>query len=134
MPAFLRADQLDGQVVCIDGARLDIHRILVEPTADAGRLARLADVLLRSLSYPDRVSDLTLMLSGLSAPSVHQLSMSLPLVGTFQWHNPQEDAAEAHLARLAVRYGPGCFRRSALVDPENRLAGKRFVMVDYSNE
>ena len=124
-PALLRAGQLDVQVICADGTPLDARRILAEPTADAGRLARLAEALLRPLSYPDRVSDLTLTLSGLSAPSLHQLSM---------WHNPQEDAAEAHLARLAARYGPGCFRRSALVDPENRLAGKRFVMVDYSNE
>ena len=122
-PALLRAGQLDVQVICADGTPLDARRILAEPTADASRLARLAEALLRPLSYPDRVSDLTLTLSGLSAPSLHQLSI---------WHNPQEDAAEAHLARLAERYGPHCFQRAALVDPEHRLAARRFVQVDFT--
>ncbi len=122
-PALLRGGQFDVQMICADGTPLDAHRILAEPTADASRLARLAEALLRPLSYPDRVSDLTLTLSGLSVPSVHQLSI---------WHNSREDAAEAHLARLAKRYGPHCFQRAALVDPEHRLAARRFIQVDFA--
>ncbi|MFZ2358500.1 MAG: hypothetical protein WA040_04080, partial [Anaerolineae bacterium] len=78
--------------------------------------------LLRPLPYSDRIEALAVTLSDLSAPSLHQLSL---------WHDPQEQAAEAHLRRLAARYGPGCFQRSALVAPEHRLAGRRYVMVDW---
>jgi DNA polymerase-4 len=133
-PVFLRASQLDVRAACADGAAFDARRVLAEPTADAGRLARLAEVLLRSFSYPDRVSDLTLALSGLSAPSLHQLTLFVSPDGTSRWRTAQEEEAEAHLERLAARYGPTCFRRSVLVDPNNRLAGKRFVMIDYLSE
>lgn len=133
-PVFLRASQLDVQAVCADGAVLDDRRLLAEPTADAGRLARLAEAIIRSLSYPDRVSDLTLTLSGLSAPSLHQLTLFFSPDGTARWRTAQEKEAEAHLDRLVARYGPGCFRRGVLVDPNNRLAGKRFVMTDYLSD
>jgi nucleotidyltransferase/DNA polymerase involved in DNA repair len=125
-PAFLRASQLGVQIACANGAVLDARRILVEPTADAGRLGRLAEVVLRSLSYPDRVSDLTLALGGLSAPSLHQLSLFVS-----PGSNSQAEAAEAHLARLAERYGPHCFQRAILVDPKHRLAARRYTMIGY---
>lgn len=120
VPAFLRAGLVHLLVTCANGAPLVAQRILAEPTADAGRLGRLAEALLRPLPYADQVSELALTLGDLSAPSLHQLSL---------WHSPQAVAAEAHLARLAVRYGPGCFRRGILVDPDHRLAGRRYVMV-----
>ncbi|MEA3336950.1 MAG: hypothetical protein U9R25_13645 [Chloroflexota bacterium] len=119
---FLRAGQLDLQVTCVDGASLVSGRRLAEPTADAGRLTRLSETLLGGLSYHDPVSDLVLTLSNLTSPSVHQLSL---------WSNSQEMEADAHLARLAVRYGRHCFRRAVLVDPENRLAAKRFVLTEW---
>jgi hypothetical protein len=125
-PAFLRANQLGVQIACANGAVLDARRILAEPTADAGRLGRLAEVVLRSLPYPDRVSDLTLALGGLSAPSLHQLSLFIS-----PGSNPQEDAAEAHLTRLVERYGPHCFRRAILIDRNHRLAARRFVQLDW---
>lgn len=125
-PAYLRASQLDVQVGCTNGATLEARRILAEPTAGAGRLHRLAEVLVRSLSYPDRVSDLTLTLSGLSAPSLHQLSLFLSPGG-----NPRDEAAEAHLAHLAERYGRHCFQRATLTDPEHRLATQRFTKADF---
>jgi len=116
---FLRAGQVDVRVACIDGQQQVSRRILAEPTADAARLARLAEALLRPLAYSDRVGELTLVLGELSAPSLHQLSL---------WHDPQQEAAEAQLARLASRYGEDCFRHGVLVDPDHRLAGRRFVM------
>jgi DNA polymerase-4 len=119
---WLRAGRLAVEAQCADGASLAAERILAEATADAGRLARLADTLLRPLRYSDRIEALAVAMSDLSAPSLHQLSL---------WHDPQEQAAEAHLRRLAARYGPGCFQRSALVAPEHRLAGRRYVMVDW---
>lgn len=119
---WLRAGRLDVEVQCIDGAALTAGRILAEATADAGRLARLAETLLRPLPYRDPIEALAVTLSDLSAPSLHQLSL---------WHNPQEQAAEAHLRRLAARYGPDCFQRSALTAPGHRLAGRRYVMVDW---
>jgi hypothetical protein len=118
-PAFLRAGQIDLSITCADGASLTARRLLAEPTADAGRLSRLAETLLRSLAYPDRVSELALTVSDLSAPSLHQLSL---------WRAPQETEAEAHLARLATRYGPHCFQHAQLVDPQHRLAARRFWM------
>lgn len=120
-PDFLQANQLDLHVTCADGSLITAQRILAEPTADAGRLGRLADILLRPLHYPDRISDLAIILSGLSAPSLHQLSL---------WHTPQQVEAEAYLRRLAVRYGESCFRRGMLVDPEHRLAARRFRMTN----
>ena len=120
--AWLRAGRLALEVECADGAALTAGRTLAEATVDAGRLARLAETLLRSLRYSDRIEALAVTLSDLSAPSLHQLSL---------WHDPQEQAAEAHLRRLAARYGPNCFQRSALVAPEHRLAGRRYVMVDW---
>ncbi|MCB0242079.1 MAG: hypothetical protein KDI12_01635, partial [Anaerolineae bacterium] len=93
-------------------------RLLAEATADAGRLSRLAETLLRSLHYSDRVEALTVMLSDLSAPSMHQLSL---------WHNPQEQEAEEHLRRLEARYGADCFQRGVLVAPDHRLAARRYV-------
>ena len=120
--ALLRAGRLALEVRCADGAALAGERILAEATADAGRLSRLAETLLRPLRYSDRVEALAVTLSDLSTPSLHQLSL---------WHSPQQEAAEAHLRRLAARYGPGCFQRSALVAPEHRLAGRRYVMVDW---
>ena len=119
---FLCAGQLAVEAQCADGARLASERTLAEATADAGRLARLAETLLRPLAYSDRIEALAVTLSDLSAPSLHQLSL---------WHSPQEQAAEAHLRRLTVRYGPGCFQRSALVAPDHRLAGRRYVLVDW---
>lgn len=119
---FLRAGRLAVETQCADGAVLAAERILAEATADAGRLARLAEVLLRSLPYSDRVEALALTLSDLSTPSMHQLSL---------WHSPQELAAEAHLRRLEARYGAECFRRAVLSDPEHRLAGRRYVMVNW---
>lgn len=119
---WLRAGRLALTVQCADGASLATGRTLAEATADAGRLARLAETLLRPLRYSDCVEGLVVTLSDLSAPALHQLSL---------WHNPQEQAAEAHLRRLAARYGPGCFQRSALVAPEHRLAGRRYVVVDW---
>lgn len=130
-PAFLRASQLDVQIACADGALLDAHRILAEPTADAGRLARLVEVLIRSMSYAERVSDLTLTLGGLSAPSLHQLSLFGSPGGASRHRSAQEDAAEAYLTRLAERYGPHCFQRATLVDPDHRLAARRFVQADF---
>ena len=120
--AWLRAGRLAIEVQCADGAASTAGRTLAEATADAGRLARLAETLLRPLPYSDRVEALSVTLSDLSAPSLHQLSL---------WRDPQEQAAEAHLRRLAARYGPGCFQRSALVAPEHRLAGRRYVRVDW---
>lgn len=117
--AFLRAGQLDLALTCADGALLAAQRILAEPTADADRLSRLAATLLRSLSYPDRVSELTVTLGDLSTPSLHQLSL---------WRDPRASEAEAYLARLAARYGPHCFRHARLVDPAQRLAARRFVL------
>ena len=119
---WLRAGRVAIEVQCADGASLTAGRTLAEATADAGRLARLNETLLRPLSYSDRIEALSVTLSDLSAPSLHQLSL---------WHDPQEQAAEAHLRRLAARYGPDCFQRSALVAPEHRLAGRRYVMVDW---
>jgi DNA polymerase-4 len=119
---WLRAGQLVVEVQCADGAALTAGRTLAETTADASRLARLAETLLRPLLYSDRIEALAVTLSDLSAPSLHQLSL---------WHNPQEQAAEAHLCRLAARYGPDCFQRSALIAPEHRLAGRRYVMVNW---
>lgn len=120
-PAFLRAGLVHLLVSGTGGAALAAQRVLAEPTADAGRLGRLAEALLRPLPYADRVSELVVTLGDLSAPSLHQLSL---------WHTPQAVEAEAHLARLAARYGPHCFRRSILVDPDHRLAGRRYVMVN----
>jgi nucleotidyltransferase/DNA polymerase involved in DNA repair len=120
--AWLRAGRLALEAQCADGASLAAERTLAEATADAGRLARLAETLLRPLPYSDRIEALAVTLSDLSAPSLHQLSL---------WHNPQEQAAEAHLRRLAARYGPDCFQRSALIAPEHRLAGRRYVMVNW---
>jgi DNA polymerase-4 len=120
--AWLRAGRLALEAQCADGASLAAERTLAEATADAGRLARLAETLLRPLPYSDRIEALAVTLSDLSAPSLHQLSL---------WHNPQEQAAEAHLRRLAARYGPDCFQRSALVAPEHRLAGRRYARVDW---
>lgn len=120
--SFLRAGRLAVEVQCADGAALAAERILAEATADAGRLARLAETLLRPLCYRERVEALELTLSDLSTPSMHQLSL---------WHTPQEQAAEAHLRRLAARYGPECFRRGVLVAPEHRLAGRRAALVDW---
>jgi DNA polymerase-4 len=119
---WLRAGRLALDVQCADGAALTAGRTLAEATANAGRLARLAETLLRPLRYSDRVEALSVTLSDLSAPSLHQLSL---------WHDPQEQAAEAHLRRLATRYGPNCFQRSAPVAPEHRLAGRRYVMVNW---
>lgn len=119
---FLCAGRLAVEVHCADGARLAGERLLTEATADAGRLARLAETLLRPLAYSDRIEALAVTLSDLSTPSLHQLSL---------WHSPQEQAAEAHLRRLAARYGPGCFQRSALVAPDHRLAGRRYVVVEW---
>jgi DNA polymerase-4 len=129
-PGFLRASQLDVQVACANGATLEARRVLAEPTADVGRLARTAEALLRGLSYPDRVGDLTLTLGGLSTPSLHQLNLFLSLAEI----SPKEEEAEAHLARLAERYGPHCFQRAVLVDPEHRLAARRFVRMDFTHE
>jgi DNA polymerase-4 len=120
VPAFLRAGLVHLLITCTNGTSLAAQRILAEPTADAGRLGRLAEALLRPLPYADRVSELAVTLGDLGAPSLHQLSL---------WHAPQAVEADAHLARLAVRYGPGCFRRGILVDPDHRLAGRRYVMV-----
>jgi DNA polymerase-4 len=120
--AWLRAGRLAIEVQCADGALLAAERTLAEATADAGRLARLAEILLRPMPYSDRIDALAMTLSDLSAPSLHQLSL---------WHDPQEQAAEAHLRRLAARYGPDCFQRSTLVAPEHRLAGRRYVMVNW---
>ncbi len=120
--AWLRAGRLAVETQCADGASLAAERSLAEATADAGWLGRLAETLLRPRPYSDRIEALAVTLSDLSAPSLHQLSL---------WHDPQEQAAEAHLRRLAARYGPGCFQRSALVAPEHRLAGRRYVMVDW---
>jgi DNA polymerase-4 len=119
---WLRAGRLAVEVQCADGASLAAGRTLAEATADAGRLARLAETLLRPLRYSDRIEALAVTLSDLSAPSLHQLSL---------WDSPQEQVAEAHLRRLAARYGSGCFQRSALTAPEHRLAGRRYVMVDW---
>jgi nucleotidyltransferase/DNA polymerase involved in DNA repair len=119
---WLRAGRLAVQVLCADGAAPAAGRTLAEATADAGRLARLAETLLRPLPYSDRIEALAVTLSDLSAPSLHQLSL---------WHNPQEQAAEAHLRRLAARYGPGCFQRSLVTAPEHRLAGRRYVLADW---
>jgi DNA polymerase-4 len=119
---LLRAGRLAVEVQCADGASLAAGRTLAEATADAERLARLAETLLRPLGYSDRIDALAVILSDLSTPSLHQLSL---------WHSPQEQAAEAHLRRLAARYGPGCFQRSALVAPQHRLAGRRYVLVDW---
>jgi nucleotidyltransferase/DNA polymerase involved in DNA repair len=119
VPLFLRASQLDVQVACVDSSILRARRLLAEPTADPGRLARLAEVLLRSLRYPDRAADLAIALSGLSAPSLHQLSL---------WQSPRQIDADNHLARLAARYGPDCIRHAVLVDPDHRLAQRRFGM------
>jgi DNA polymerase IV len=120
--AWLRAGRLALEVQCADGASLPAGRTLAEATADTGRLARLAETLLRPLRYSDRVEALAVTLSDLSTPSLHQLSL---------WHDLQERAAEAHLRRLAARYGPNCFQRSALIAPDHRLAGRRYVMVDW---
>jgi len=120
--ALLRAGRLAIEVQSAGGASLAAERTLAEATADASRLGRLAETLLRPLPYSDRVEALSVTLSDLSAPSLHQLSL---------WQDPQEQAAEAHLRRLAARYGPGCFQRSALVAPEHRLAGRRYVRVDW---
>ncbi|HSN76923.1 MAG TPA: hypothetical protein VL334_17765 [Anaerolineae bacterium] len=119
---WLRAGRLAVEAQCADGASLTAERTLAEATADAGRLARLVDTLLRPLRYSDRIEALAVAMSDLSAPSLHQLSL---------WHSPQEQAAEAHLRRLAARYGPNCFQRSALIAPDHRLAGRRYVMVDW---
>jgi DNA polymerase-4 len=119
---WLRAGQLVVEVQCADGAALTAGRTLAEATADASRLARLAETLLRPLPYSDRIEALAVTLSDLSAPSLHQFSL---------WHNPQDQAAETHLRRLAARYGPDCFQRSTLVSPEHRLAGRRYVMVNW---
>ncbi|MEZ4767205.1 MAG: hypothetical protein R2844_02120 [Caldilineales bacterium] len=89
--AFLRAGRLALEVSCADGALLTAERILADATADRGRLARLAETLLRSLRYSDRAEALEVTLADLSAPSMHQLSL---------WHNPQEQEAEDHLRRL----------------------------------
>lgn len=118
---FLRAGQVELLVTCTGQVELVARRVLAEPTADAARLSRLAETLLRPLRYPGPVSELALTLGDLSTPSVHQLSL---------WPGVQMTAAEAHLARLAARYGPGCFHRSALVDPEHRLASRRFKLTD----
>lgn len=123
-PHFLRAGQIDLLLTCADGASAAGQRLLATPTADAGYLARLAEALLRKLrpALRDRVSDLALTLGDLSAISLHQLSL---------WDAPQAVEAEAHLARLATRYGPACFQRSALVDPEHRLAQRRFALAGW---
>lgn len=115
---FMRAGRLTVEASCADGALLAGERRLSDPTADAGRLSRLAETLLRSLRYSDRIEALAVMLSDLSAPSMHQLSL---------WHNPQEQEAEAHLQRLAARYGADCFQRGVLVAPDHRLAARRYV-------
>ena len=115
---FLRAGRLSLEVTCADGAFLTAERLLAEATADAGRLSRLAETLLRSLHYSDRVEALAVTLNDLSAPSMHQLSL---------WHNPQEQEAEAHLHRLEARYGADCFQRGVLVAPDHRLAARRYV-------
>lgn len=122
-PLLLRAGQIAVHVDGVDGARLTARRTLAEPTADAGYLARLAERLLRQLRYSAPVSDLALTLSDLTPVSLHQLSL---------WESPQAVEADAHLARLAARYGPSCFRHSALSDPEHRLASRRFVMTPWS--
>ncbi len=119
---FLRAGRLAVEAQCADGARLTAERTLAEATADAGRLSRLADTLLRPLPYSDHIEALAVTVSDLSAPSMHQLSL---------WRNPQEQAAEAHLRRLAARYGPQCFQRGVLVAPDHRLAARRYTMVDW---
>lgn len=119
---WLRAGRLALEVQCADGASLAAQRTLAEATADAGRLGRLAETLLRPLAYSAPIEALSVALSDLSAPSLHQLSL---------WHDPQEQAAEAHLRRLAERYGPGCFQRSIVTAPEHRLAGRRYVVVDW---
>ena len=124
-PEFLRADRIDLRVDCDDGTQISAQRFLAEPTADAGRLGRVVEALLRSQRYPDRITHLHLTLSGLQAPSVHQLCL---------WHNPQEEAAQTRLKQLAVRYGHGCFQRGVLVDPEQRLAERRFVQVGLFEE
>lgn len=117
--ALLRAGQVDLTLTCADAAHLAAQRVLAEPTADAERLGRLAATLLRGLSYPDRVSELTLILSDLNTPSLHQLSL---------WRDPRASEAEAYLARLTARYGSHCFRHAQLVDPAHRLAARRFVL------
>lgn len=120
--AWLRAGRLALEAHCADGGALTAERTLAEATADAGRLSRLAETLLRPLPYSDRIEALTILLGDLSAPSLHQLSL---------WHSPQEQAIEAHLRRLAARYGAGCFQRSAVVAPEHPLAQRRYVLLDW---
>lgn len=117
--SFLSAGRLTVEATCADRAFLTAERFLAEATADAGRLARLAEALLRSLRYSDRVEALTVRLNDLSTPSMHQLSL---------WHSPQEEEAEAYLRRLEVRYGAECFQRGVLVAPDHPLAGRRYVM------
>jgi DNA polymerase-4 len=114
---FLRAGRLHVEAGCANGALLAAERTLAEPTADAPRLARLADTLLRSLRYTDWVETLALRLGDLSTPSMHQLSL---------WRSPEEREAEAHLRRLESRYGPDCFQRGVLVAPDHPLASRRF--------
>lgn len=123
--AWLRAGRLALEAQCADGAAWAAERILAEATADAQRLQRLAETLLRALPYSDRVEALAITLSDLSAPSLHQLSL---------WDSPQEQAAEAHLRRLAARYGPTCFQRALLIAPEHRLAARRFVVTELKDE
>lgn len=120
--ALLRAGRLALEVSCADGARLAAERILPAATADPGRLARLAETLLRPLRYPDRVEALAVTLSDLSAPSIQQLSL---------WHSVQEQETDAHLEQLAARYGPGCFQRGVLVAPDHPLAGRRYVLAAW---
>lgn len=119
---LLRAGRLAVEISCADGARLAAERILPEPTADPGRLARLAETLLRSLRYPDRVEALAVTLSDLSAPSIRQLSL---------WQSQQEQDAAACLEQLEARYGPGCFQRSVLVAPDHPLAGRRYAITSW---
>lgn len=121
--AFLRVGRLSVEIACADGALLSGERLLAEATADAGRLGRLAETLLRSLRYSDRIEALAITLNDLSAPSMHQLSL---------WHNPQEQEAEAHLRRLEARYGADCFQRGVLVAPDHRLAGRRYVRTRWN--
>lgn len=118
-PRFLRAGQISLDVTCADGTTLARQRLLAEPTADAGRLGRLAETWLCGLRYPGPVERLAVALDDLSAPSLHQLSF---------WQSQREAESDALLARLAARYGEDCFRRGVLVDPDHRLAGRRFVM------